>query len=325
VQVTGKSSKSSSRDWLTPAGVLAFIFVLAWLGLATRALASPATFITALPVAQDQVIVRFNAEPTLSTGDDTRLNRNFLDLQFPTDFAYGATGKLAIFLTVDQGVGLDRQNSAEGRVTRSSSGFGDTLLFARYTLIDIDKPASTFRITPVLGAYLPSGYSDKSDHLGRLPGELQNGSGSVDPYVGLAESFYTMHYGISWDATYRYNPSASPGFTLGNEGRTDFQFEHLLYPWSIRSELPAHELWGTVETNLIWNQRNRVAATTDNQSGGVSWLVDAGLEWAALDWEVGAVAEVPVVQRLYGTGRLTEDIGMVAFFEYYITMPSWRR
>lgn len=317
------ASYEQRTEWTTRIQALVVFLLLAW--SAAKAWASPATFITALPVAQDQVIVRFNAEPALSTGDDTPLNRNFLNLQFPTDFAYGATGKLAIFMTVDQGLGLERQNTPQGRVTRSSSGFGDTLLFARYTLIDVDKPASTFRITPVFGAYLPSGFYDKSDHLGRLPGELQNGSGSLDPYFGLAESFYTMRYGISWDATYRYNPSASPGFALGDEARTDFQFEHLLYPWDIRSELPAHELWGTVETNLIWDQRNRVDGAIDNQSGGVSWLIDAGLEWAALDWEVGAVAEVPVVQRLFGTGRLTEDVGMVAFFEYYITMPSWRR
>lgn len=302
-----------------------FLIVATLILNGAKGLASPVTFITALPVSQDQVIVRFNASPSLSTGDSTALNRNLVNLQFPTDFLYGVTGKLAFALTVNQGVTFEREDTSQGRVTRSASGFGDTLLFARYTLIDVDHPNSTFRIAPVLGAYLPSGYYNKSDHLGRLPGELQSGSGSVAPFAGVAESYYTKYHGISWDATYRYNPPASPGFALGDEARTDIQYEHLLDPWIIRSEFPAHEIWGDLESNLIWDQMSRVGGHEDHSSGGVSWLIDAGVEWATLNWEVGAVAEVPVIQYLYGSGRLTEDVGMIAFFEYYLTMPSWRR
>lgn len=305
-------------------GLSLFLFVVVILD-STGAWASPVTFITALPVSQDQLITRFNLNPILSSGDPSALNRNFVNLQFPTTFLYGVTGKLAVFLTVNQGVGVEREDTAEGRVTRSSSGFGDTLLFGRYTLIDVDHPASTFRIAPVLGAYLPSGCYNKSDHLGRLPGELQSGSGSVDPFVGLTESYYTKYHGISWDATYRHNPSASHGFALGDEARTDIQYEHLLDPWVIRSELPAHEIWFTIESNLIWDQKSRVASQTDNSSGGLSWLVDAGPEWATLNWEVGAVAEVPIIQHLYGQHRLSEDVGVIAFFEYYLAMPSWHR
>lgn len=306
--------------------VSAVLLIVAMLILnGAKGLASPVTFVTALPVSQDQLVVRFNASPSLSGGDGGALNRNLTNLQFPTDFLYGVTGNLALFFTVHQGLALEGENTSQGRVTRSSSGFGDTLFFARYTLIDVDTALSTFRIAPILGAYLPSGFYDKSDHLGRLPAELQTGSGSVDPYVGIAESYYTKYHGVSWDATYRYNPPASPGFTLGDEARTDIQYEHLLDPWTIRSELPAHEIWFTTESNLIWNQRNHVADTVDNSSGGLSWLIDAGPEWATLNWEVGAVAEIPIIQHLYGHGRLAESVGMIAFFEYYFTMPSWRQ
>ncbi len=301
-----------------------FVFASVMMLDVTDASASPVTFITALPVSQDQLITRFNVNPMLSTGDSSALNRNLLNLQFPTTFLYGVTGKLALFLTVNQGVAFEREDTAEGRVTRSSSGFGDTLLFGRYTLIDVDTALTTFRIAPVLGAYLPTGFYNKSDHLGTLPGGLQSGSGSVDPFVGLTESYYTKYHGISWDATYRYTPPASHGFALGDEARTDIQYEHLLDPWTIRSELPAREIWFTIESNLIWDQRSRVAGHTDNSSGCLSWLVDAGPEWATLDWEVGAVAEVPLIQHLYGR-QVTEDVGVIAFFEYYFAMPSWRQ
>ncbi len=289
-----------------------------------KALASPATFITALPVSQDQLVVRFTAIPGFSTGDPTPLGRSLSSVHFPTTFLYGATGNLALALQPEQQFGLMGENTLRGRQTRSAGGFGDTLLFARYTLVDWDWPRNTFRIAPLVGAYLPTGYYDQSDHLGRLPQNLQSGSGSADPFMGMTAAWYNPLYGFAWDATWRHNPAASSGFRLGDKARTDGQFEWRLWPWTLPTDYVPNYVWGEIETNLVWNGKDRTGGAVDDASGGFTWLLWLGLEYQNIYWEFGGEVGVPLVQSLNGTGRLTQTVAFVFFFEYYLAMPSWR-
>src|SRR5579872_1331450 len=107
---------------------------------------SPATFVTALPVARDQLLIRLNAQPTFST-------RSFYGVQFPVNVGYGLTSRWALFLNVNQGFGAMSGATTLGHVDLSSAGFGDMATYARYTLFKIDKPKSTFRIAPLAGAF----------------------------------------------------------------------------------------------------------------------------------------------------------------------------
>jgi hypothetical protein len=68
-----------------------------------------------------------------------------------------------------------------GRLTRSTSGFGDMMAAARYTALAIDHPGETFRVAPFAGVKLPTGAQNEADALGRFPQPFQLGSGSWDP------------------------------------------------------------------------------------------------------------------------------------------------
>lgn len=285
-------------------------------------LAAPITFVTALPVAEDQEVTRFQNVSDIFTRDPTALNRDEANVQFPSVFAYGPTSTLALFGTVNQGVNFMNETIAGGRQYRETSGFGDTLFFARYTLIHIDEPAETWRLAPLVGLYLPTGYYDKADHLGVLPDTLQNGSGSVDPYLGVAGTWKDLLQEVDFDATYRHDFAASPGFQFGDQARFDASWQFRILPWLMPEKGVPNYLMGVVETNVEWYGRNREAGVINNSTGGLIWFIDPGIYYGTAFWQFGAVVRIPIVQNLYGFGRLKETIGIWSFFEYYLTMPA---
>jgi hypothetical protein len=152
---------------------------------ATTLSASPATFVTALPVARDQLLVRFNLQPVFST-------RAFSGFQFPINMGYGLTSRWALFLNVNQGFASMTDFNQRPPLKLNSSGSYDTVSYARYTLFKIDKPKSTFRIAPLAGAFLPTGDNALRGPVGLLPKALQTGSGTFDPYVGITMGYNTI-------------------------------------------------------------------------------------------------------------------------------------
>jgi hypothetical protein len=317
-----RATLQEKREW--PG--LKFALLLALIGVVLpvqSAHGSPATFITALPISHDQLLLRFTSQQFFDFHDASSLDRDLSLVQFPTTFFYGATATLALALEPEQQFAFMQQNTAQGRLTRSASGFGDTLFFARYTLVDIDWPLNTVRVAPLLGAFFPTGYYDKSDHLGLLPQEMQSGSGSAAPYLGVTAAWDNPVREVSWDATYRANPPASPGFHLGDEFRTDGQFQVRLWPWPLPTDHVPYFVWLDFETNLIWDARSRINGATDDATGGLTWLFWAGIQLQYIYWEGGALVGVPLVQELNGAGRLSETVAFLVFFEYYFAMPSW--
>jgi len=85
---------------------------------ALNAFSSPATFVTALPVARDQLLVRFNAQPTFAT-------RSFSGVQFPINVGYGLTSRWALFANVNQGFGSLSGTMAVNKTRLDSAGAGD--------------------------------------------------------------------------------------------------------------------------------------------------------------------------------------------------------
>jgi hypothetical protein len=289
------------------------------LGLLSAAAAfpSPATFVTALPVARDQLLVRFNFEPTLST-------MGSYSLQFPVNVAYGLTSRWALFLTVNQGFESMSSPELSGPRQLSSAGIGDTLAFARFTLFKIDKPRSTLRIAPLAGAFFPSGANTLEGTGGYLPPALQTGSGTVDPYVGVTMGYNNVLWGLALDTTYRKDPVAGQGISPGDEFRADAQAEYRVLPLHMPAEGLPKLLGLSVESNYVHDGGNRLNRTLSPNSGGDLLKQDAVLEWATLHWELGLGAQLPVMQSLPGVGRLKERCGVFLFLEYYLAAPNWR-
>ncbi|HLK80823.1 MAG TPA: hypothetical protein VKT99_04905 [Xanthobacteraceae bacterium] len=301
---------------------LLLLWALALLLLANKLEAAPLTFVTALPISQDLFTIRQYAQPGHSTGGPAGLNGNLWNLNFPTVLIWGPIPRVAIFGSIDPEYSLINETLSGKRQTRTASGFGDSLLFARYTLYHRDSLDETFQIDPLVGLFLPTGYYNKSDHLGRLPLPMQNGSGSVDTYLGYAAIHKTLTWEIDWDSTYQYDPPASSGFQHGSSAHADIAIFRRLTPWVMPDQGVPRELWGGLETNFIWQDRSQIGGRTDGSTGGIVWYLDPSFYYASRFWSTGAAIQIPVVQHLFGHGQLSSRYNLFIYFEYYLIAPS---
>lgn len=299
------------------------MMVAAMGGLAASpaARADPVTFITAIPVARDELTFRVQYESYLSTRDPTALGRRLLAVDFPEAFAYGLTERLTLFLEPGYSLDFFAQNSRAGRVARNSNGFDDTLFFARYTLLKRDWLASTFRVAPYAGIYFPTGTGGgPAQGHGILPAAVQTGAGSYDPYVGSAVSYYTLNFQIDWSGSWRFNTGTADSAAQGDVGETDFAFQYRLLPLTLGEGVPKFVLVG-LETNFLWQGATRLGSGPLAQVGGLVWYLDPVLRYTSAFFDSGVGFRVPVVQSLRGA-QVGNDFGVIFYFEKYFTMPS---
>lgn len=289
-----------------------FLLVVFAFSAARFALASPATFITALPVAENQTLTRFNWDPIFSGQDLT----NF---QFPFDLAYGLNARWTLFATLNPMYNSILTQTPSGPRHVNSGGLGDTLAFARYTLFSRDTPKSTLRLAPVAGLYLPSGSNTLRDSNGLLPAPIQTGSGSVAPYGGVAFGWNGPAYGLAADSTFRHNPITSTGISPGDQFRVDGQAELRLYPLTLPEIGLPKELWISIEENYQHNSLSHINGQVSPGSGGLSFYQDAVLEFATLHYEIGAGIQLPVVQDLNSPNDVREKRQLLFFTEYYLS------
>jgi len=276
------------------------------------ALASPATFITALPVAENQILSRFNWDPTFSSQD-------LSSYRFPFDLAYGLNARWTIFTTFKPVYNSIQEQTPTGPRNLSSEGLADTLAFVRYTLFSRDTPQSTLRVAPVAGLYLPSGSNTLRDSYGLLPAPIQTGSGSVDPYGGIAFGWNGPKYGLAADSTFRHNPTTNTGINPGDQFRADGQGEIRLYPFKLPKDGLPYELWLSIEENYQHNSHSHENGLILSGSGGESFYQDAVLEFATLHYEIGAGIQLPVVQDLNSSNEVREKRRLLFFTEYYFS------
>lgn len=276
------------------------------------ALASPATFVTALPVAESQILARFNWNPTYG-------GQGFVNNQFPFDLAYGLNSRWTLFTTFNVGHTSLNLPTLDGVEKVSTAGWGDTLAFLRYTLYSRDKSTSTFRIAPLAGLYLPSGSNTLSNSSGLLPQPLQTGSGALAPYAGVAAGWNCLSYGFAADSTIRHNPIQHHGIDPGDLFRADAQGEVRLHPIHLPKDGLPYELWLSIEENYQHNSLSHAYGTVLAGSGGSSFYQDAVLEFATLRYEIGAGLQLPVVQDLNSPAALREKRQLIVFTEYYFS------
>lgn len=236
------------------------------------ALAGPITFLTALPVAQSQAVVRGQYFLIRATDDPTPAERDLTVNAVPLAVAIGVTPRLAIFgivPIVNKSIDL---STPIGRVTRDSTGLSDIVTFARYTVYAVDAADSTFRIAPFGGVKLPTGDSDRSDALGLLPRPLQPGSGSWDGLGGLAVTYQTKQWELDADVGFKKNTEADE-FRVGDEFFSDASFQYRVWPRQLGAGVPDY-LFAVIETNLVSQGRHEIAGTRDANSGGTRGSVE---------------------------------------------------
>jgi len=215
-----------------------------------------------------------------------------------TVLGYGVTHKLALFGVLPY---VDKEldfTEAGSRVSRTASGLGDASVFARYTLVQHDKPGRTFRVAPFAGVKAPTGDADNRDMLGRLPPGVQPGSGAWDVFGGVVATWQTFALQADGQMSYRIKSEAN-GVDLGNELRLDGSLQYRLWPRQLGVGVPSF-LYGVLESNLVYRDRNQVNAIDDANSGGTTLFLSPGLQYVSKRWIVEGVVQLPVVQNLHG-------------------------
>lgn len=280
--------------------------------------AGPITFLTALPVPQSQAVVHWQYVLVRATDDPTPAERDLTVNAVPLAVAVGATSRLAIFGIIPIVNKSMKVMTPIGRMTRDSTGLGDIVTFARYTIYAVDVAESTFRVAPFGGLKMPTGDSDASDAFGQLPRPLQPGSGSWDALGGLAVTFQTKQWELDADVGYKKNAEAD-GYRFGDEFSTDLSFQYRVWPRQLSTGVPAF-LFAVVETNLISQGRHEVAGTRDPDSGGSRWDVDLGLQYVTTHFIVEGIAQMPAVDQPHGTG-LRNDFRLTTGVRWNVSLP----
>lgn len=286
-------------------------FVVAFLLMEQFAFAGPITFSSALPVSTDEFIFRGQTKFVRSTDDPGPQDRELEVVTFPTVGVYGVTERWAVFAIVPI---LDKRlevNTPEGRRERGDSGIGDLRSLVRYTIWKKDKPGSTIRLAPFLGLEVPTGEDDETDSLGRLPQPLQLGSGSWDPFLGAALTWQTLDWELDGALSYKFNTEAND-FEFGDEFSANISFQYRFWPRELGGGVPGF-LYGVLESNLIWTDRNEFFGREDPDSGGTTWFLVPGIQFVTARYVLETAIQLPVAQELNGNA-LENDFIITAGF-----------
>jgi len=294
--------------------ILLWIMVLATnlFTFAGIAAAGPISFNSALPISEGVGVLRSQIQMVRKSGDATGQNRDVTVVAVPLVLAYGISPKLALFGVLPYVNKRMDISMGTNRIRRSTQGLGDGKFFARYTVYQEDQPGDTLRIAPFLGLKTPTGAHDQRDALGLLPRPLQSGSGSWDPFAGIVVTRQTLDWEFDTSASYRINTAAS-GFEFGDEARLDASFQYRVLPRSLQNVgIPAF-IYAVLESNLIWNGRNRLAGTTNINSGGTIWNLTPGLQYVTRRYVLETAVQIPAIQRLHGTALETNWVWTAGF------------
>ncbi len=271
---------------------------------------APITFNTALPVAEGEFIVRAQFIVSQSGDDPSGADRDRKAKAALSVLGYGVNSKLAVF-----GVLPYRDNELEvtvggQRQTRTASGFGDLSVFGRYTVVKRDWPGRNFRVAPFAGVKAPTGDDDKRDAIGLLPASVQVGSGSWDPFAGVVLTYQTLNYQIDGQFSYQAKNEAN-GFEAGDVARLDASLQYRLLPRKFSGGLPDF-VYAVIETNLIYQQENRLNGISNLNSGGSRLFLTPGLQYVSKRWIAEAALQLPVSQNLNGSALENDYIGRLS-------------
>jgi hypothetical protein len=226
----------------------------------------------------------------------------------PSLLVYGFTEKFALIGVMPY---LDKTLHVGG-VERGDRGSGDSTLLARHQVWQVDRPGETFRGQLLGGLKLPTGRDDERDTFGRLPQPLQLGSGSYDPIVAAVFSWQRLQWQADFDVVYKINTEAN-SFRFGNTLAHDAAFQYRLRPQTLSASGVPSFVYGVLELNGLWAERDRFRGVKLADSGGYTLFVSSGLQYVTQRWLAEVAVQLPVVQNLNGD-QLEINYTLVAGF-----------
>jgi hypothetical protein len=112
---------------------------------------------------------------------------------------------------------VDRTLSASGAPDLDASGVGDATLFAKWRFYRWDAPSKALNVALIGGIEMPTGSDDETSGGATLPADLQPGSGSWDPLLGLGATYEPGRWRFNALALSKWNTPNDEGYRFGNE------------------------------------------------------------------------------------------------------------
>jgi len=285
--------------------------LILWFSLSRMVQSAPITFNTALPVAKNEFIFRQQFVVNQSGHDASESNRDRTAWSAISVLGYGVSSKIALFGVLPY-VNKSLDITVYGqRFNRDDDGLGDVSLFGRYTAYQQNWPGRTLRIAPFAGFKAPTGKDDASDNIGRLPPSVQSGSGSWDAFGGIVTSYQTLDYEVDGQISYQGNGTAN-GFSAGDQMRLDASIQYRLWPKTLTGDSSGF-LYGVLESNVLFRQKNRGNHQTDHNSGGSQWFLTPGLQYVTRRVVIETAVQIPVIQQLNGKALENDFIVRTGF------------
>jgi len=260
-----------------------------------------------LTPSEDQTIVRIQTRYKRISDDPTSLNRDTWELSVPTTIVHGFRPDFAGIVTIPYIYRKQRTNSGSSRITRKTYGLGDITLLGKYRIYRKNLPGGTFGISLLGGIELPTGRSGDSDSEGKLPRNLQVGSGSWDPIIGAAYSRVSLDDEWDFSLTYQFNTEAH-NFEFGDSLKYNIAYVKRIWPWELPEEGVYTPFNAVLELNGEWSQRNHNEIGSIDASGGNTIFLSPGLQMITKHYIVETSVQIPVIQDLNGTQVETDHI-----------------
>ena len=276
-----------------------------------EAQSGPITFNSAIGLAEDEFVLREQYVLNRSGDDPSDTDRERTSQAVISVLGYAFTSDFMLFGVLPY-IDNDLDITVLGtRQNRSANGIGDFRLFGRYTIFRRNWPGGTLRVSPFAGIEMPTGQDDDHDALGRLPASVQVGSGSWDPFGGIVLTYQTLDFEVDTAVSYQENTEAN-NFEFGDVVRFDASLQYRLWPRELKGGVPGF-LYGVIESNLIYREKNRIADLDDINSGGTTLFLAPGLQYVTRRWVFETAAQLPVVQNLNGTALENDYIVRAGF------------
>lgn len=279
--------------------IVSIVVVISAAGWMREAQSGPITFNSAIGLAEDEFVLREQYVLNRSGDDPSGTDRertsqaviSVLGYAFNSDFML-----IGVLPYIDNDLDITALGT---RQNRSTSGIGDFRLFGRHTIFRRNWPGGTLRISPFVGIEMPTGQDDDHDALSRLPASVQVGSGSWDPFGGIVLTYQTLDFEVDTAVSYQKNTEAND-FEFGDVVRFDASLQYRLWPRELTGGVPGF-LYGVIESNLIYKDKNQAAGFDDSNSGGTTLFLAPGLQYVTRRWVVETAVQLPVIQNLNGT------------------------
>jgi len=216
-------------------------------------------------------------------------------LYVSTGISYGITNNIMVHASIPY---IKRSNIQESEPPDEihdhgdAEGVGDISLHLHARLL----LSPIVDLTLLTGIKTPTGRTDVTDKDGqRFEAEFQPGSGSWDPFLGLAASRALGRFSIDANALYTLVTEGTQNTDLGD--RLNY---NLAVSYQAVRRLLALDL--ILEGNGIWRAKEETNGIKDNNSGGNLILISPGLRVYYKDFISFYVSYgKPVLQNLNGT------------------------